>query len=329
VKVGLVFGGGGILGGAWMIGGLHALVKEARWDLRQAELAVGTSAGSVIAAVGVAGRTNYFQLPVSPEEGWEALGAGVQRMVDDLLDSTQLRRSPAAKRRIPGSPALFWTGIRRQAARPVVTALTGLLPSGRASTQHIQTVVRSALPDGWPHRPRLWVTATDYDSGRRVTFGREGEPSAELALAVAASCAVPGLYEPVSIDGRVYVDGGIESVSNLDLVAGLGLEVVICLNPLSARERGGVLSPLARWQRHNHHILLEEAEVLRRQGTRVLLIEPTDEDLSVRGTNLMDPAPSDDVRRLAERTVAAQLHEMRLGELLGPTGGRERLAEAG
>jgi predicted acylesterase/phospholipase RssA len=60
--------------------------------------------------------------------------------------------------------------------------------------------------------------ACDYSTGRRVAFGRAGSPDADLAVAVAASCAIPGLYHPVTIDGRRYVDGGIYSASNADIL---------------------------------------------------------------------------------------------------------------
>ena len=74
----------------------------------------------------------------------------------------------------------------------------------------------------------------DYRTGKRVPFGRTDSPPATVADAVAASCAIPGFYRPVKIGGRRYVDGGVCSASNLDLLAGRGLDLVICLNPLSS-----------------------------------------------------------------------------------------------
>ena len=74
------------------------------------------------------------------------------------------------------------------------------------------------------------ITAT----GKRVAFGRPGAPPARVSQAVAASCAIPAFYHPVSIDGRRYVDGGICSPSNLDLVRDQQLDLVVCLNPMSS-----------------------------------------------------------------------------------------------
>ena len=93
--------------------------------------------------------------------------------------------------------------------------------------------MRRVVPEGWVGRDGVWIVACDYETGRRVPFGRRGAPRAELADAVAASCAIPGFYMPVRIGGRDYVDGGIYSPSNLDLLRAEGLDLVICLNPTS------------------------------------------------------------------------------------------------
>ena len=94
------------------------------------------------------------------------------------------------------------------------------------------------MPGDWVEHPNYWAVACDYETGRRTPFGRLGSPRAQIADAVAASCAIPGFYRPVRIGGRRYVDGGVCSVSNMDLVAGRGLDLVICLNPLTSRAEG-------------------------------------------------------------------------------------------
>ena len=98
----------------------------------------------------------------------------------------------------------------------------------------------------WPARTRFWAVAADYATGRRVAFGRDDAPPATLAEAVAASCAIPGFYHPVTVAGRRYVDGGICSVSNLDLLCGEGLDLVICLNPMSSLAQATGGSPADR-----------------------------------------------------------------------------------
>ena len=106
------------------------------------------------------------------------------------------------------------------------------------STDSLKDVVSRAVPGSWVEHPNYWAVACDYESGRRTPFGRVGSPRAEIGDAVAASCAIPGFFRPVKIGGRRYVDGGVCSVSNLDLVAGRGLDLVICLNPLTSSAEG-------------------------------------------------------------------------------------------
>ena len=112
--------------------------------------------------------------------------------------------------------------------------LTGWLPTGLISTEQLEEIVRRAVPGGWVDHPSFWAVATDTTDGKRDVFGRDGAPEAELPKAVAASCAIPGFYRPVTIGRRRYVDGGVCSASNLDLLKDAELDLVICLNPTSS-----------------------------------------------------------------------------------------------
>lgn len=121
--------------------------------------------------------------------------------------------------------------------------------------------------------------ACEYDTGRRVAFERDDAPAASLGDAVAASCAIPGFYRPEEIAGRRYVDGGVASTSNLDVLADDGLDLVICLNPTSSLhapqprtlgERAAAMVREASGQR-----LGSEAKRVRASGTDVVLIQPT------------------------------------------------------
>jgi NTE family protein len=136
-------------------------------------------------------------------------------------------------------------------------------------------------------------------------------PHVDVAEAVAASCAIPGFYRPVRIDERRYVDGGVCSASNLDLVAGRGLDLVICMNPLSGKDGPAVRDPLgwlpALSRLANRRRLEREERKVRRFGTRVAIIEPTAEDHAAMGLNWMSAERRRRVIETAERTVAAQL----------------------
>src|SRR5204862_400696 len=91
-------------------------------------------------------------------------------------------------------------------------------------TDSIKETVRRATPGRWVPHPGFWAVACDYRTGKRVPFGRVDAPTAHVADAVAASCAIPGFFRPVQIGGRPYVDGGVCSASSLDLLAGCGLD---------------------------------------------------------------------------------------------------------
>jgi NTE family protein len=139
---------------------------------------------------------------------------------------------------------------------------------------------------------------------------------------VAASCAIPGFYRPVRVASRRYVDGGVCSASNLDLLAGRGLDLVICLNPLSSgteldqQSPGplGRLGPLdprdwlgALSRQANSRRLAHEARKVRRFDTEVLLIEPTAEDRQAMGHNLMSGSRRQQVIETASETTREQL----------------------
>src|SRR5437016_3545735 len=83
------------------------------------------------------------------------------------------------------------------------------LTGGVFSTEPLKDTVRRAVQASWVDHPNYWAVATDYESGHRVAFGQAEAPTAEIADAVAASCAIPGVFRPVEIGGRRYVDGGI------------------------------------------------------------------------------------------------------------------------
>ena len=121
-----------------------------------------------------------------------------------------------------------------------MTALTGWIGRGFLSADEIGKLIRSVVTNGWSSHPNLWIVALDYATGRRVVFGRNGAPRAHLDEAVRASCSIPGLYRPMNIGGRLYVDGGVWSPSNLDLLShdDVDVDIVIALNPMSSLQPG-------------------------------------------------------------------------------------------
>ena len=100
--------------------------------------------------------------------------------------------------------------------------------------------IGALLPDAWPADP-LWICAVRQSDGRRVVFGR-GDRRPRVADAVAASCAIPGFFAPVVIDGEAHLDGGVHSPTNADVLRGEDLDLVIVSSPMSRRGRRPRLS---------------------------------------------------------------------------------------
>jgi NTE family protein len=333
MKVGLVLGAGGVLGGAWLTGALHALAEETDWDPGSADFIVGTSAGSMIGALTAAGVPPWFMVAHSAGESFDGVSAA------DGSPAAEANRAAGAVFRLhrgipaigPGSLQMAFTALSNPLGHTPLQMLAGWVPSGVVSTDSLKELVRRAVPERWVEHPNYWAVACDYGNGRRVPFGRLDAPNVEIADAVAASCAIPGFYRPVRIGWRRYVDGGVCSASNLDLLAGRGLDLVICLNPLSSGTelddhngtplgRFGPLDPRdwlgALSRQANSRRLAHEAHKVRRFDTEVLVIEPTVEDRKAMGHNLMSSSRRQQVIETATRTVRDQLRRHDSRDLL-------------
>jgi NTE family protein len=312
MRVGLVLGAGGVQGGAWLTGGLDALASQTGWDPATADVVVGTSAGSMIGSLCVAGIPPWFMVAHSAGETFDGVVDAQGRPAADA------DRSGGARFQLERAWPL--ATLRAPARHPPGAAFAGWGPRGFISTEPLKDVIRRVVPSGWTDHSNHWVVACDYATGRRVPFGRAGAPAADLADAVAASCAIPAFYYPVGVGGRRYVDGGIYSTSNLDLLRDEELDLVICLNPTSTLHPVRALNP-REWpnlafRRASGRRLGSEAKKLRAAGTNVILIQPVGEDLEVISRNLMSTRNRNGVIATAQRTVAAQLAASEHADLL-------------
>jgi NTE family protein len=273
----LVLGGGGILGEAWMSSVLAGLAEETGFHPHACRAYIGTSAGSIVAAALVAGvdpRTRLDELPVQPDAPDEAVEAETPLMARAIGQVGKVV-GPLAALTLPYmSPG---GALLRQRALSRVTP-------GRQSLAQLGSIV-----DEWDVAwgGRLRIAAVDMDSGRRVMFGEEGAPDASVADAVQASCAIPGFFRPIEVDGRRYVDGGVWSPTNMDRAPVERGSRVLCLNPTAAltptRDQPyGAMGLLSR------SLAAVEAAYLERRGVEVQVVAPDAASVAAMGGRLMD-----------------------------------------
>jgi NTE family protein len=310
-RTALVLGAGGVLGAAWMTGALPAVAQRLGRPVNEVDIIVGTSAGSVLAAALRCGVT--VEEMIAHQRG-EATGPLAASAVADLTTGPW---PPMPQWRV-GSPRLLLASLLTpHRVHPWVGA-SAWLPLGRGNhlplRDMIDTLHRHAYRHTAPEPPpewvdgHTWIVTVDYDSGRRVVFGRPGSPTARLPEAVAASCSIPGWYAPVMIGGHRYVDGGVRSATSLGLLARAGVEEVHVLAPMASIVTDRPRGPYERLERRFRSLitlaLLREVRALRQRGIQVHVVTPGPEDLTAMGANLMDVRRREAVLETSLRTSA-------------------------
>jgi NTE family protein len=268
----LVLGGGGVTGVAWELGLLAGLAEQGM-DLSQADLVVGTSAGSVVGAQLTSGASlaELYAAQLAPPGHEIAARMGLR---------TKIRFAWVLARSTDPVQARVRFGRMALATRTVP-------PAER------RAVIEARLPRrDWPGQ-RLLITAVDADSGEFAAF--DAASGVGLVDAVGASCAVPGVWPPVTINGRQWIDGGMRSAANADLAAGC--------------ERIAVIAPLVRGFRTMPSVASQVAE-LRSGGSAVAVVEPDRAALEAIGRNVLDPARRAPAARAGHDQAAAVAAEV-------------------
>lgn len=337
MRVGLVLGAGGVVGASWLMGALEALESETGWRARSAETIIGTSAGSVVGAMLADGIEPALMGAYSAGRSLDGFAEAERRAgtLSERLEDMEYRIERGSLPLGPGSWRLAAASLLQPHRHPPAHLMSALMPRGFISTAPIDALMEQFVEGDWPDHPGYRAIAADFETGKRVAFGEPGAPFATAGQAVAASCSIPGFYCPVTIGGRTYVDGGICSASNVDLLRGQGLDLVVALNPMSSlagaiswspAEKVSAVFRAAAGRRLGH-----EAKKLREEGTEVLILQPSADDLRVMGTNLMSGARRTEVLEQAQRSTAAELRRLRVREdanrLLPRTARRRRLPE--
>jgi NTE family protein len=313
-RVGLVLGAGGLVGQAYQAGVLAALEHDLGWDPRTAEVVVGSSAGSITATLLRLGVPAADLAAWAVEAPLSVDGAMLAALGEEPPDFDPFSLRDLARPWHLPTPSYVARTLRRPwAFRPSVAALT-LLPNGKVDIEP-EAEALAAATEGEPWPDGLWIATVRRRDGARVVFGRPGSPPASLPKAVTASCAIPGYFRPVRIDGVEHVDGGVHSSTNADVLRGERLDVVIVVASMSVAG-GWAPTPDGLLRRAVHRRLEREVRRLRKTGTEVVRIEPSARVVRTMGINAMADDRAADVvreafldtgRRTADPTVAARL----------------------
>ena len=252
----LVLGGGGVAGIAWMTGLLLGL-SEQGVDLRTADVVVGTSAGATLGAQ-LGSKVSLAEL--------------YQRMVDSSTRTREITPDPRLLESFRQKRPTF--AVIAHPSERIRNIGRWAIETATVPERERRSVIAARLPShSWPDS-ELQIVSVDADSGEVTIFHRES--GVDLVDAVAASCAVPGIWPPVTIRSRRYIDGGVHSAENADLARGYSR--IVILSPL-----GTTLPRIGRAS------LKDEIQLLEEDGSKTSLINPDAKSRKVIGLNPFSP----------------------------------------
>ena len=314
--IGLALAGGGPVGGIYEVGAMAALAEALDGlDFNEFDIYVGVSSGAFIAAA-VANR-------LAPSSLARML---VEDDTEEVFDPEMLLRPALGEyfRRALSVPVLFWTALRQYLSDPwhlrLIEAFQGLshaIPTGVFNNAGIDQLLRRLFSSGGRSNDfrqldhRLFIVATDLDTGESIPFGAPGYDDIPISVAVQASAALPGLFPPVLVGERYFVDGALIKTLHASVALQEGADLVLCINPLVpfdsrlvARRtppqgnlalapdhlvEGGLPVVLAQTFRAIIHSRMRtgmERYRLEFKGKDVILFEPTRDDVDMFFTNV-------------------------------------------
>jgi NTE family protein len=309
-RVGLALAGGGTLGVVYEIGALAAIEESIEGlDVNDADIYVGISAGGVIASGLANGITPHDMCRMFVESDVAEAG-------DAFVFRPEMLMKPALaefKKRAAAMPGLLAASLYRYLRRGGRTSLPEsfermkeALPIGILSGDGLSAFLKATFSvknrtDDFRHlRNKLIVVATDLDSGTSVKFGGEGWDSVPISLAVQASAAVPGIFPPVEIGGRHFVDGALRKTMHASIALEHGVDVLFCVNPIvpynsgtmhgpGKLAAGGLLNVLSQTLRGILHSRLEAGMANYETSfpdTDIFLFQPSEQDSEMFFTNI-------------------------------------------
>ncbi len=310
-RTALVLGAGGRAGLAHHAGALHALTASGALVIDEIDVVIGTSAGAIVGA--------QLRTGVSPQHLYEIAvdrsKAGERSRGDDFFAPAWDSAFSLAQRSV-GSAWVLGRSLLRFPLPPMPRALRSMFPGGLMQLSRFADL-DAHLPREWPNR-HLWLVAIDIHTGRRVVLRKDGPIGANLQQAALASAAVPGIYQPLRIQGRTLVDGGVHSNTNLDLLFGKKIDHVTVIAPLGLSAPSLVPPPLFPIRQFVHTNLTRMVAQLRAEGATVAVLEPSADLSRIQGVNTLAVGAS---RQIAEAAYAETID--RLSDLVRDTEMRE------
>lgn len=268
-KRALVLGGGGPVGVAWEFGLIAGLEQEGV-RLADADLIIGTSAGSIVGAALAFGRPAEELLATQREIEDQPAPRGT---TDGAFDLAPL---------IQQFMKLYTSDAPPQQLRAEIGAFALQAKTAMTEDEWLATFGASETfgAGAWPAKPYV-CTAVDAETGEFVTWSKDsGVP---LLRAIASSCCVPGIFPPITINGRRYIDGGMKSATNADLAA--GYEKVVIVSVTSGMERASAFPALAERAKKR---MDDELGAITSNGGVYEMLVPDEASRGVMGMNLMD-----------------------------------------
>lgn len=340
-RLGLALCGGGLLGVMYELGALwaldEALAPEA--SVSDFDMVVGTSAGAIVGMLLANG--------VRPEEAYTVI---MEDRKDPLnfgwwdLFGPSPRELAGEATRMARKSALAIRALARGRIPNPLNALEEVLPPGLLSLEPVRRYLeRISRLRGFRKRFRslpttFWVTAMDLDTGERVVFGPGAIENVPVVDAVAASCAIPGVFAPASVHGRELIDGGTGAVAHIDIPLHAGARTIVVVNPVvpirndksrvcipsveghcaSLRDKGAsaILDQAFRILNYAHL----EMGLARFQSAhpevRVIRLEPDPAEVAAYAYNPMDHTHRKEILEFGYRSTRAQLEGGRLRRAL-------------
>jgi NTE family protein len=352
-RIGLALAGGGPLGGIYEVGALLALAESLQGvDLNDLDVYVGVSSGGFVAASLANGISPAQIYRLFIAEGRDAALSPALFLRPALGEFW--RRAISVPRLAGASLAAFARDPLRHGAVESFAALGRAVPTGLFDQRAIHAFLTRLLGTGGRSNDfrglshKLFLVATNLDSGASVTFGSPGFDHVPIDRAIAASAALPGLFPPVEIDGEHYVDGALNKTLHASAALDYGVDLLLCVNPLvpfdanaaSRRRRltiekinhGGLPLVLAQTFRAIIHSRMKVGmEKYRRQYPHadVLLFEPDREDADMFFANIFSYTHRSHLCETAYRNTRERLRAQRrrLAPILARHGVRLDLAK--